>query len=58
LLAGPPAGVAITDLTVAGAHGSTFDGQPVAAAAALDLLNIVSQPEFLADVQAKGLKEL
>ncbi|MGD8561921.1 MAG: aminotransferase class III-fold pyridoxal phosphate-dependent enzyme [Desulfarculaceae bacterium] len=40
----------------AGAHGSTFGGHPVAAAAALALLKIVSQPEFLADVQAKGLK--
>ena len=40
----------------AGAHGTTFGGHPVAAAAALALLNIVSQPEFLADVEAKGMK--
>lgn len=37
-----------------GSHGTTFGGHPVAAAAGLALLNIVSQPEFLADVEAKG----
>jgi acetylornithine/N-succinyldiaminopimelate aminotransferase len=38
-----------------GDHGSTFGGNPVAAAAALAVLDRLSAPGFLDDVQAKGL---
>ena len=38
----------------AGSHGSTFGGTPLAAAAALETFNIISDPEFLAQVNAKA----
>jgi predicted acetylornithine/succinylornithine family transaminase len=38
-----------------GEHGSTFGGNPVAAAAALAVLDRLSAPGFLDDVGAKGL---
>jgi acetylornithine/N-succinyldiaminopimelate aminotransferase len=38
----------------AGKHGSTFGGNPAACAGALEVLNIVSQPDFLAEVNKKG----
>ncbi|MCL2099692.1 MAG: aspartate aminotransferase family protein [Oscillospiraceae bacterium] len=38
----------------AGKHGSTFGGNPVVCAGALEVLNIVSKPEFLAEVNKKG----
>ncbi|MBX6351263.1 MAG: acetylglutamate kinase [Clostridia bacterium] len=37
-----------------GAHGSTFGGNPVACAAALATLRVVSEPDFLAEVREKG----
>jgi acetylornithine/N-succinyldiaminopimelate aminotransferase len=39
---------------VPGTHASTFGGGPVVTAAALATLDILSQPEFLSDVTAKG----
>jgi acetylornithine/N-succinyldiaminopimelate aminotransferase len=39
---------------VPGTHASTFGGGPVVTAAALAALDILSQPEFLAEVTAKG----
>ncbi|MCL1858370.1 MAG: aspartate aminotransferase family protein [Oscillospiraceae bacterium] len=38
----------------AGKHGSTFGGNPVVCAGALEVLNTVSQPEFLSEVNEKG----
>jgi len=38
----------------AGMHGSTFGGNPVVCAGALEVLNTVSQPEFLCEVIKKG----
>lgn len=38
----------------AGTHGSTFGGNPVVCAGALEVLNTVSQPGFLAEVAEKG----
>ena len=37
-----------------GSHGSTFGGTPLAAAAGLKTLALISDPEFLARVQEKG----
>ncbi len=37
-----------------GSHASTFGGTPLATAAALEVVNIISQPSFLGDVLAKG----
>jgi len=39
---------------VPGTHASTFGGGPVVTAAALAVLEVLSQPEFLAEVTAKG----
>jgi len=39
---------------VPGAHASTFGGGPVIAAAAREVLRILSEPGFLAEVSAKG----
>jgi len=38
----------------AGKHGSTYGGNPVACTGALEVLNIVSCPDFLCDVNEKG----
>ncbi len=38
----------------AGQHGTTFGGNPIACAAALEVLSRVSTPEFLAEVTQKG----
>lgn len=38
----------------AGQHGTTFGGNPIACAAALEVLSRVSTPEFLAEVAQKG----
>lgn len=37
-----------------GSHGSTFGGTPLATAAALEVLNIISEPAFLDQVRKKG----
>jgi len=37
-----------------GSHATTFGGTPLVAAAALKVLSIISQPEFLQDVVEKG----
>ncbi|WP_276936833.1 aspartate aminotransferase family protein [Faecalibaculum rodentium] len=37
-----------------GDHGTTFGGNPLAASAAKTVLDIVDQPDFLADVKDKG----
>ncbi|MGM9960659.1 MAG: aspartate aminotransferase family protein [Allobaculum sp.] len=42
------------DILHAGDHGTTFGGNPLASSAANVVLDTVNQPEFLADVQAKG----
>lgn len=39
---------------VPGTHASTFGGGPVVTAAALAVLDILAQPEFLAEVRSKG----
>ena len=41
-----------------GDHGSTFGGNPVAAAAGLVVLDTVAKPEFLAEIARKGEKIL
>jgi acetylornithine/N-succinyldiaminopimelate aminotransferase len=41
---------------VPGTHGSTFGGNPLAMAVANAVLDVVLEPEFLADVQAKALR--
>jgi acetylornithine/N-succinyldiaminopimelate aminotransferase len=56
---GLPIGACITspayaDVLRPGDHGSTFAGGPVACAAALAVLDVVQDDEFLADVAAKG----
>jgi acetylornithine/N-succinyldiaminopimelate aminotransferase len=38
----------------AGDHGSTFAGSPLVAAAANAVLDVVDDPDFLADVERKG----
>ncbi len=38
----------------AGSHGSTFGGNPLAAAAARETLGIISDPDFLSQVQEKS----
>ncbi len=47
-------GPAHADVLQAGDHGSTFAGGPVAAAAANAVLDVVSDPAFLAEVTRKG----
>ena len=44
----------LADVMSAGTHGTTFGGNPVACAAAKEVLSRVSTPEFLAEVKAKG----
>ena len=56
---GLPIGACVTspeyaDVLRPGDHGSTFAGGPVPCAAALAVLDVVDDEEFLADVRAKG----
>lgn len=44
----------VKDVLGPGDHGSTFGGNPLAGRAAKTVLGIVSQPEFLAEVERKG----
>jgi 4-aminobutyrate aminotransferase len=46
----------IMDRWQPGAHGTTFGGHPVACAAGLAMLRIISTPEFLLSVNEKGQK--
>lgn len=39
---------------VIGAHGSTYGGNPLAMAAGMAVLDVVTEPAFLAEVRAKG----
>ena len=48
------AGVKTCSVFNAGDHGSTFGGNPVAAAAGLVVLKTVNNPEFLAEIVRKG----
>lgn len=59
LAGGLPIGVCLCrkglgDVLNSGMHGSTFGGNPVVCAGALEVLSRVSKPEFLAEVQKKG----
>ncbi len=42
------------DIFAPGMNGSTFGGNPVVCAGALEIVKTVNDPEFLAEVQAKG----
>ncbi len=44
----------LADVMSAGTHGTTFGGNPIACAAAKEVLSRVTTPEFLAEVRAKG----
>jgi acetylornithine/succinyldiaminopimelate/putrescine aminotransferase len=46
----------LADAIVPGDHGSTFGGNPVAAAASLTVLDRLETPGFLAEVESKGRK--
>ncbi|MCL2759455.1 MAG: acetylornithine/succinylornithine family transaminase [Treponema sp.] len=48
------AGEKTSSVLVAGDHGSTFGGNPVAAAAGLVVLKTVNDPTFLAEISRKG----
>jgi acetylornithine/N-succinyldiaminopimelate aminotransferase len=59
LAAGIPAGAVLagekaSEVLSVGDHGSTFGGNPVAAAAALVVLKTVNTPEFLSEIKRKG----
>ena len=61
LAAGIPAGAVLAGEKAAevfqiGDHGSTFGGNPVAAAAGLVVLDTVAKPEFLSEIVRKGEK--
>lgn len=45
----------LRDSFTAGVHGSTFGGNPLAMAAAKATLEVIFQPEFLQEVQEKGM---
>lgn len=47
-------GEKLQNVLTGGMHGSTFGGNPIVCAAALEVLSRVNQPEFLADVTEKG----
>jgi acetylornithine/N-succinyldiaminopimelate aminotransferase len=58
---GFPAGAVLATAEAAkgmtpGTHGSTFGGNPLAMAVAATVLDVVSEPGFLEDVQAKALQ--
>jgi acetylornithine/N-succinyldiaminopimelate aminotransferase len=48
------AGKKARDVLVVGDHGSTFGGNPLAAAAGRAVLSVVNRPEFLAEITRKG----
>ena len=48
------AGKKAADVLGVGDHGSTFGGNPLAAAAGLAVLNLVDTPDMLADISRKG----
>ena len=50
------AGEKTADVLQIGDHGSTFGGNPVAAAAGLVVLDTVAKPEFLKEIARKGEK--
>ena len=59
LAGGIPAGAVLAgekaaDVFEPGDHGSTFGGNPIAAAAGLVVLNTVDDPAFLAEIKGKG----
>jgi len=59
LAGGIPAGAVLAGEKTCGVfgigdHGSTFGGNPVAAAAGLVVLKTVNSPEFLAEIRRKG----
>ena len=61
LAGGLPAGAVLAgektaDVFVPGDHGSTFGGNPIAAAAGLVVLETVNNPAFLAGIKNKGEK--
>jgi len=63
LAGGIPAGAVLAgekaaDVLQIGDHGSTFGGNPIAAAAGLVVLETVAKPEFLSEIARKGDKLL
>jgi len=61
LAGGIPAGAVLAgekthEVFKVGDHGSTFGGNPVAAAAGLVVLKTISEPAFLAEISRKGEK--
>jgi acetylornithine/N-succinyldiaminopimelate aminotransferase len=48
------AGEKAADVFESGDHGSTFGGNPLAAAAGLVVLDVVNRPEFLKEIARKG----
>jgi acetylornithine/N-succinyldiaminopimelate aminotransferase len=52
------AGEKAADVFEGGDHGSTFGGNPLAAAAGLAVLEVVNRPEFLREIARKGEKIL
>ncbi len=48
------AGEKVEDTLTAGMHGSTFGGNPVVCAGANEVVDRVSKPEFLAEINRKG----
>ncbi|MFN2571086.1 MAG: aminotransferase class III-fold pyridoxal phosphate-dependent enzyme, partial [Gemmatimonadales bacterium] len=45
---------AIAESLAPGDHATTFGGGPLVATVALDVLRTIAEPDFLADVRAKG----
>ncbi|MDR3139412.1 MAG: aspartate aminotransferase family protein [Treponema sp.] len=52
------AGEKAADVFEAGDHGSTFGGNPLAAAAGLVVIDVVNKPEFLREIARKGERVL
>ena len=52
------AGEKAAEVLQVGDHGSTFGGNPIAAAAGIAVLDTVAQPEFLQEIARKGEKFL